>query len=366
MRRYVGLDVHSKRSSYAVQDETGKLISQGSVDTSSIGLNGLCVKLGLEPGTQIALESGTMAFRVARLLTACGMAPQVIHASEVRAKALRPNQKSDSRDALELCEGIRRNLYQTRVHVPPLEIEELRETLRGRRHFVSVKTMEVNATKHELRREGLHALTRGLTMEAGWQKLLTALEQSPKIRAKCELHHNLWKCAHEQVVALEALLKEQRGAHKQTVERLKTVPGVGPIVALTAIAMLSDVKRFKSAKHVASYAGLVPSTYDSGERTRHGHITKRGSNEFRSMLCEAAQHARLKDNPFNPYFSSLLVRRGYKMAIVAVAHRICRILYSMLKRGTEFDLKRLGIEEGRFEKVSVKRYRLRENASQTA
>lgn len=366
MRRYVGLDVHSKRSSYAVQDETGKLVGQGSVDTTSAGLSLLCQKYALEPGTLIALESGTMAFYTARVLTACGMAPQVIDAAEVRAKALRPNQKSDSRDALELCEGIRRDAYRTRVHVPPLEIEALRETLRSRRHFVSVKTMEVNAAKHELRREGLHALTRGLTLDTGWQRLLAALEQSPKVRTKCQLHYNLWKCAHDQVVALEASLKEQRGAHKQAMERLKTVPGVGPIVAITAIAMLSDVKRFKSAKHVASYAGLVPSTYDSGERTRHGHITKRGSNEFRSMLCEAAQHARRKDNPFNPYFSSLLARRGYKMAIVAVAHRICRILYSMLKRETEFDLNKLGIEEGRFEKVSVKRYRLRESTSQLA
>lgn len=366
MRRYVGLDVHSKRSSYAVQDEAGALVGKGSIDTSSAGFSLLCQKYSLEVGTLIALESGTMAFYSARILTACGMAPQVIDATEVRAKALRPNQKSDSRDALELCEGIRRDAYRTRVHVPPLEIESLRETLRSRRHFVSVKTMEVNAAKHELRREGLHALTRGLTLDTGWQKLLAALEQSPKIRAKCQLHYNLWKCAHEQVVALEVVLKEQRGAHQQAVERLKTVPGVGPIVALTAIAMLSDVRRFRSAKHAASYAGLVPSTYDSGERTQHGRITRRGSNELRSMLCEAAQHARNENNPFNPYFRALAARRGYKMAVVAVAHRICRILYSMLKRETGFDFTKLGIEEGRFEKVSVKRYRLRESASQIA
>jgi transposase len=366
MRRYVGLDVHSKRSSYAVQDETGKLIGKGSIDTSPAGLSLLCQKHALEPGTPIALESGTMAFYTARILTACGMSPQVIDAAEVRAKALRPNQKSDSRDALELCEGMRRDAYRTRVHVPPTEIEQLRETLRSRRHFVNVKTMEVNAAKHELRREGLHALARGLALAAGWQKLLASLEKSPKVRAKCELHYNLWKCAQEQVIALEASLKEQRGAHQQAMDRLKTVPGVGPVVAMTAIAMLSDVRRFKSAKKVASYAGLVPSTYDSGERTQHGRITRRGSNEFRAMLCEAAQHARHEGNPFNPFFRSLMARRGYKMAIVAVAHRICRILYAMLKRGTEFDLSKLGIEEGRFEKVSVKRYRLRASTSLTA
>jgi transposase len=226
--------------------------------------------------------------------------------------------------------------------------------------------MEVNAAKHELRREGLHALARGLALDSGWQKLLASLEQSPKVRAKCELHYRLWKCAQEQIETLEASLKEQQGAIKQTVERLKTVPGVGPVVALTAIAMFSEVRRFRSAKHAASYAGLVPSSYDSGERVKHSHITKRGSNELRAMLCEAAQHARSENNPFNPYFRSLAARRGYNMAVVAVAHRICRILYSMLKCETEFDLGKLGIEEGRFEKVSVKRYRLRESTTQMA
>ena len=366
MGRYVGLDVHSKRSSYAVQDETGKLIGQGTINTTPADLNLLCSRYDLAPGTPIALESGTMAFYTARILTACSMAPQVIDAFEVRAKALRPNQKSDRRDAIELCEGIRRDLYRTRVHVPPVEIEQLRETLRSRRHFVSVKTMEVNATKHELRREGLQALARGLISDSGWQKLLKGLEQSPKVRVKCEPHYKLWKCAQEQVEALEASLQEQRAAIQQTVERLQTVPGVGPIVALTAIAMFSDVKRFRSAKHAASYAGLVPSTYDSGERTQHGRITRRGSNELRSMLCEAAQHARRENNPFNPFFRSLVARRGYKMAVVAVAHRLCRILYSMLKRETEFNLSKLGIEEGRFEKVSVKRYRLCASTSLTA
>ena len=79
--------------------------------------------------------------------------------------------------------------------------------------------------------------------------------------------------------------------------RLQTIPGVGRIVALTLIAALADVTRFPSAKHVASYAGLVPSTNQSGDRDRHGHITKRGATELRAMVCEAAQHARRPSHP---------------------------------------------------------------------
>ena len=75
------------------------------------------------------------------------------------------------------------------------------------------------------------------------------------------------------------------------------------------------------------------------------------------MLCEAAHHARRPSNPLQPYFSSLCVRRGYKMAVVAVAHRLCRILYSMLRHGTDFDVTKLAVEQGHFERTTVHLYR---------
>ena len=83
---------------------------------------------------------------------------------------------------------------------------------------------------------------------------------------------------------------------------------------------------------------------------------------MRSMLCEAAHHARRPTHPLQPYFFSLFARRGYKMAVVAVAHRLCRILYAMLRDGTDFDVKKLGVEEGHFEHTTLRRYRLKPRA----
>ena len=311
----------------------------------------------LPPETQVALESGTMAFFVARRLRDVGLDPQVIDAHEVRAKAVRPNQKSDRRDARELCEGLRRDSYHTRVHVPPQAIEQLRELLSRRRHFVSLQTGEVNAAKRLLRTAGLRELTRSLTSERAWQKLLASLAVAPAVQALCALHYQLWCCAHEQVLELEALLEIQGAPLTAQLERLQTVPGVGPIVAVTVLAVFADITRFPTAKHAASYAGLVASTYDSGDRVRHGHITRRGSKELRAMLCEAAHHAARPSSPFQPYFTSLVARRGYKMAVVAVAHRLCRILYAMLRDGREFDPGKMNVEEGRFEQTTVRRYR---------
>src|SRR6058998_2763608 len=160
MARYVGLDAHSKTCVFVIQDEHGNIVREGSVPTSTEGLRIMRDRCELAPETAVALESGTMAFFVARRLTRLGLNPLVVDAHEVRAKALRPNQKSDRRDALELCEGLRRGSYRSVVHVPPEPIEQLRETLGRRRHFVRLKTMQVNAVKRLLRAAGLQPLER--------------------------------------------------------------------------------------------------------------------------------------------------------------------------------------------------------------
>src|SRR5262249_13200409 len=251
MTRYVGLDAHSKRCVYVIQDEQGRVTGEGSVPTSMEGLLALRARHGLPAGTGVALESGTMAFFVARRLARLGLDPLVVDAREVRAKALRPNQKSDRRDALELCEGLRRGSYRSVVHVPPEAIERLRETLGRRRHFVRVKTMEVNAVKRLLRTAGRSLPGRNLTTSRAWERWLRAVADDPSLQGLCSTHRAVWQCAHEQITRLEAALEAEQEPLRPDVERLRTVPGVGPIVALTVLAVFSDVRRFPSAKHAA-------------------------------------------------------------------------------------------------------------------
>jgi transposase len=313
----------------------------------------------LPAGTPVALETGTSAFYVARALMTLGLKPIVIDAHEVRIKARRPRQKSDRRDAFELCDGLRRDLYRSIVHIPSPAISTLRTTLSRRRHFIRIQTAEINATKRLLRGAGWLVGTRGSLRNASrCEYLINALAVEPELQAHTRLHYAVWQQAGAQVRALDHVLGELGGGFQEDVRRLETVPGVGPIVALTAVAVFADVERFGSAKHVASYAGLVPSTYQSGDRDCHGHITKRGSAELRTMLCEAAHHARRPSHPLHPYFLKLCARRGYKTAIVAVAHRLCRVLYALLRDGTEFQPIRLGIEEGPFTQTVTRQFRL--------
>jgi hypothetical protein len=123
-------------------------VARGEVATSREGMARLRTEHALPPGTAVALETGTVSFFAARELSRVGLRPVVVDAHEVRLKAHRPRQESDRRDALELCEGIRRGIYRTIVHVPPLEVSRLRETLSRRRHFVRLQTSEVNAANN--------------------------------------------------------------------------------------------------------------------------------------------------------------------------------------------------------------------------
>jgi transposase len=345
MERYVGLDVHSKRSSFAIQDAAGKLVGEGSVTTTLEGFEGMRQRYNLAPGTPVAIETGNVSFHASDLLCALGLKPLVIDAAEVRAKASRPNQKSDRRDAFELAEGLRRDQYRKIVSVPPKDIRESREMLSRRRHFVRLGTSQVNAAKRLLRSVGLGELVRTLQSKKAWERLIASLAGDPTLQAHVMSHHAVWTCAREQVGKIEDQLETVMADRQPQLDRLMTVPGVGSIVARTFMAVVYDAKRFPDAKKVASYAGLVPTTFQSADRNRQGHITRCGSTELRSMLCEAAHHARRTTSPLKRFFTRVFFKRGYRMAVVAVAHRLCRMLYAILRDGTEFDPGKVGAEE---------------------
>jgi transposase len=293
--------------------------------------------------------------------------PIVVEASEVRKKANRPTQKCDTRDAHEICDGIRGGIYRGLVHVPPAKVSTLRDALSRRRHFVRDATRQINAAKRLVRSAGLgHLVPASLVAECGWRSLLEDVSTEVELVEFVNAHFTVWKCVRAQAAALDEQVAqfEQDELFKEPARRLQTIPGVGPIVSMTAVAVFSDINRFPTSKHAASYAGLVPSTFNSGDRQVGGHITKRGSSELRAMFVEAAHHASRANNPLHPYFTKLCVRRGYKMAVTAVAHRLCRISFAMLKTKTDFDVTKLNVERGPFEKTRTVDYRIKKGTGQ--
>jgi transposase len=163
---------------------------------------------------------------VARELVRLELKPVVIDAHEVRRKAHRPEQKSDTRDALELCEGLRRGFYRSVVHVPSPAISDLRTTL-SRRHFVRIQTAEVNAVKRLMRGAGRSSGRRGsLRPDAHWQGLLDGDVVREELKEHVRHHYAVWRQAAERVRALDLSLGDSARERRAAVKRLETVPGV--------------------------------------------------------------------------------------------------------------------------------------------
>ncbi len=340
MEMFAGLDVHSKSCTFVIQNAEGKVMASGEFDTTPEGIATWVSKHKLPKGTKIGMESGAVTPFVARRLIELELDAKIINAAEVRKKARRKKQKTDISDAAEICDGVRRDIYVSIVELPDAFAQALRDKLSERRHYIRARTREVNAVKGMMRKEGLGRLYRSLTSKTAFEKLLMLPQLTDSMKACIKRHLGLWTAANTQVDELDKELEELGEQKADTVARLQTVPGVGPVIALTSMAYFNNPKRFPNAKHAASYSGLIPQTYNSAERETYGHITKEGPAELRAMLCEAAHHAAKKNHPLNPIFHKLKTQKGYKVAVVAVAHRLARILWSMLKNETEFDAKK--------------------------
>ena len=118
--------------------------------------------------------------------------------------------------------------------------------------------------------------------------------------------------------------------------RLKTHPGVGPLTALTFELVIGTPDRFHCGKQTASYVGLVPEENSSGNRRRLGHISKQGNVLLRFLLVEAAQVTVRSQAQWRSKFFHLALRRGRKIAKVAMARKLAVHLYWMWRQGVDY------------------------------
>ena len=123
---------------------------------------------------------------------------------------------------------------------------------------------------------------------------------------------------------------------KKAAKLLKTIPGVGMIIASTIVAEIGDVQRFHSPKALCNWAGLTPRIRNSGGITRHGRISKEGSPFLRGAMTRAATVASRRSKRWYLVHESLVKRCGKKGAKVAVARRLLTIVYHMLKRNEPY------------------------------
>ena len=220
------------------------------------------------------------------------------------------------------------------IWVPNWENRDLRQLLWHRHRMVQARTRIMNQLQAVALNEGLRSKKR-LWRDAGREQLESFPLAPWASRRRCDLLELLDR--------LNPTIAELSQAIEQEVEkypearRLMTHPGVGSLTALAFVLIIGRADRFQCGKQIASYLGLVPLEESSGQRRRLGHITKQGNSLLRFLLVEAAQVTVRSDQEWRSRYFHLAMRRGRKIAKVAMARRLAVRLYWMWRKGWDYE-----------------------------
>ncbi len=329
---YGAIDLHARYSQIRIVDDEGRVVREHRVLTSAERLIGMFDGHG---AMRILLETGTESEWVAQTLEGAGH--EVVVADPNYAPMygeIRRKVKTDRRDVAALAEANRRGWYRATHRVSAAQ-RTVRQILRSRRRLVGM-------------RSGSVSLMRALLRQDGYRLPSGSAERVPARLARLPLSGALTTTLAPLRRMIEALTHEiaEVDARLQTyvatdpvVQRLQSVPGVGPVVALTFRAFIDDVTRFRSAAQVSAAIGLVPREDSSAERRHRGHITKAGPRELRSLLVQGAWACwrSARSASLRAWVERLAARRGRRIAVVALARRLSRILFALWRDGSVFD-----------------------------
>jgi transposase len=258
-------------------------------------------------------------------------------AAEIRTKRVR-KQKTDRQDAQLLLRLMIEDRFP-RIWVADAENRDLRQLLWHRHRLVQMRTRVMNQLHVVALNEGLRR-KKALWRPAGrnqLESLILAPWASRRRQDLLDLLDQLSPKIQELTRALEDEVEK-----RPVTRRLMTHPGVGPLTALAFELVIGSPERFHCGKQIASYVGLVPSEESSGDRRRLGHISKQGNSLLRYLLVEAAQVTVRSHQHWRSKFFHLAMRRGRKIAKVAMARKLAVHLYWMWRQGWDY---------GQFEKL---------------
>jgi transposase len=290
-----------------------------------LGAQGAAVRLGME-------ASGHARW-FERLLSELRFELWIGDAAEIRTKRVR-KQKTDRQDAELILRLLLEDRFP-RIWVPSGENRDLRQLLWHRHRMVQARTRIMNQLRCKKR----------LWRDAGREQL-ESFELAPwasrRRRDLLELLDRLTPTIAELTQAIEQEVEKCPEA-----QRLQTHPGVGALTALAFVLIIGRADRFQCGKQIASYLGLVPLEESSGQRRRLGHITKQGNSLLRFLLVEAAQVTVRSDQEWRSKYFHLAMRRGRKIAKVAIARRLAVRLYWMWRKGWNYEqMKKFGSHAG--------------------
>ncbi len=330
----MGIDHHKQYSFITVLNEEGEVVKSGKVNNMSLELEKFLI--GMEEMRGV-VEAGRSSYTMVDVLEDLGVDVVMAHPRDVKAIA-KAKIKTDKRDSHMLAHLLRTGLIPE-VYKRSRENRGYQRVLRQRAFYVGNQTrvknrirallaqqreeirVEVLRAKNIFSREGL-AILKGLRLPEGDKQLIGGL-----IKTFEHLEKRIRE-SHALVERLSWQLPEAR--------LIQTVPGFGVFFSVLVAVEIADIGRFEDEGKLHSYAGLIPSTHSSGEKTYHGRIVREGNRWLRWAAVEAVWPAIRADYDLRLYYERRKKRKGANMAKVATARRLLTIIYRMLKENRAY------------------------------
>jgi len=334
MAYFAGLDVSVKETSVCIVDDAGKIVREVRVASEPEALLQVLTNT-IYRFKRVGLEAGPLSQWLYSVLAEAGFPVICVETRHMRAVLKAQINKTDRNDARGIAQMMRVGLYRP-VHVKTLRSQKLRMLLTHRKLLQSKAIAIENDLRGSLRNFGLKVGMVGtVKFEARIKKLV---ENLPDLTVLVE-----------PLLIVRRVLREQLGIlHRRLLaivrdddvcRRLMTIPGVGPVVALTYRVTVDVPARFRNSKAVGAVFGLTPAKYQSGENDRTGAISRCGDEMMRMMLYEAAQSMLVRAAKWSwlkAWAMKIARHRGMKKAIVALARRLAVIMHRIWVDGTDF------------------------------
>ena len=327
--RIIGCDLHARQQTLAMLETiTGEtvnliLMHEGNNVREFYSQLPRPVLVGIE-------ATGSMHWFL-NLMDELGIECRVGHPAQIRAAAPR-KQKNDRRDAELLLKLLAEDRFPA-IWLPSQEQLDLRALLLHRHQWVRLRTRIQNALQAIALANGLR---RGPSLwSQDGQTKIAGLPLSPHTAYRRSALLAMYEKMESEIEKLTQQVSEQ-AEHRSRARLLMTHPGVGPVTALATEVFLGDPLRFADGKALASYVGIIPREYSSGERQRLGGVTKQGNPLLRFLWGEAGAHAVRRDPELKRFYRRKLVQKGLGKARVAVARKLGIRLWIMLREEIDY------------------------------
>jgi transposase len=334
MEHYAGIDVSLERSSVCVVDATGRIVREAKVASEPEALVRLFGQLGL-PLTRVGLEAGPLSQWLHAGLTAAGFEAVLLETRHVKAALSAMVVKTDRKDARGIAQLLRMGWFRS-VYCKSPPAQEVRALLVARK-LLQGKLLDVELS--------IRGILRGFGLKLGE---VSRGRFAARVRELATGQPTLERVAEPMLRAREALRSEYLALHRAVLaivredavcRRLMTVPGVGPLVAVTFTSAIDDPARFRRSRDVGAHFGLTPKRYQSGETDVTGGISKAGDAAVRATLYEAANVMLTRAGKFSTlkrWALEVARHRGPRRAKVALARKLATVLHRLWVDGSEF------------------------------